>query len=50
MFDLVNPMFVMEILAHVLANACKVVVIDVKYDDIRVDTEVTRSNMQHCSN
>ena len=40
----------MECLAHVLANAYKVVVMDVQYDDERVDTEVTRRNMQRCIN
>ena len=42
MFDLEKSMFVMECLAHVLSNSCKAVVLDVKYDDGRVDTEVTR--------
>ena len=47
-FDLGGSMFVMECLAHVLANACKTGVMDVKYIDGRVDTEVARSNMQFC--
>ena len=41
-------MFVMECLAHVLDDDCKAVVMDVKYDDGRVDTEVTRRNIQRC--
>ena len=41
-------MHVMECLADVLANACKAGVMGVKYDDGRVDTEVTGSNMQRC--
>ena len=47
-FDLENPMFVMEYLDHFLANSCKSGVMDVKYDDVRIDTEVTRSNTQLC--
>ena len=43
-----KPMFVMECLSHVLDNACKAGVMDVKSDDGRVDTEVTRRNMQRC--
>ena len=46
-FDLVKPMFVVDCLSHVLANACKAGVMGVKSDDGMVDTEVTRSNMQH---
>ena len=42
-FDSENPMYVMECLADVLANACKAGVMGVKYDDGRVDTEVTGS-------
>ena len=41
-----KPIFVMECLAYVLANACKAVIMDVKADDGRVDTEVTRGNIQ----
>ena len=41
-------MFVMECLDHVLDNVCKAGVTDVQYHDGRVDTEVTRRNMQHC--
>ena len=48
LFDLEKPMFVMECLAHVLDDDCKAVVMDVKYDDGRVDTEVTRRNIQRC--
>ena len=48
MFDMENPMFLMECLAHVLANACKAGVMDIKSDDGRVDTELTRRNMQRC--
>ena len=47
-FDLEKPMFVMDCLAHVLANSCKSVVMDVKYDDGRVDTEVIRRDIQFC--
>ena len=47
-FDLENPMFVTECLAYLLDNACKAGVMDVKSDDVRVDTEATRRNMQHC--
>ena len=47
-FDLENPMFVIKCLSHVLANGCKAVVMDVKSDYFRVDTEVTRRNMQCC--
>ena len=47
-FDLENPMFVIKCLSHVLANDCKALVIDVKSDYFRVDTEVTRRNMQCC--
>ena len=43
--DLGNPMFVMECLDYVLANACKAGVMDAKYDDVRVDTDVNRSNI-----
>ena len=42
-----NHMFVMECLTHVLGNDFKAVVIAVKYDDGKVDTEVTRRNVQH---
>ena len=48
-FDLEKLMFVMECLARFLANTCKEGVIDVKYDNRRVDTEVTRRNMQRCT-
>ena len=37
-FHLENNMFVMEYLAHVLGNDCKEIVMDVKYDDGRLDT------------
>ena len=47
-FDLGKPMFVMECLAHVLANSCKLGVMDVKSDNGQVYTEVTRNNMQRC--
>ena len=47
-FHLGKPMFVMECLDHVLDNVRKAGVTDVKYDDGRVDTEVTRRNMQRC--
>ena len=41
-FDLENPMFVMDCLAPVLYNTCKEGVMDANYDNVRVDTEVTR--------
>ena len=41
-------MFVMESIDHVLANACKSVLIYVQYDDDRVNTDATRRNMQSC--
>ena len=44
-FDLENPIFVMECLDNVLINSFNSVVTNVKSDDGRVDTEVTRSNM-----
>ena len=47
-FDLVKPMFVVDCLSHFLANSCKAVLIYVKYDCVRVDTEVIRKNMQLC--
>ena len=40
-------MFVMEFLADVLANSLKKNVIELKSDDGRVDSELTRRNMQH---
>ena len=48
LFDLEKPMFVMKFLAHVLDNAYKSGIMDVKYDDGRVDNEVTRRNIQQC--
>ena len=45
-FDLGIPLFVIECLAHLLANKCKTVVMDMRYDCGRVYTEVTRSNIQ----
>ena len=47
-FDLEKSMFVIDLLSHVLANACKARLIDMRYDGGRVDTEGTRRNMQHC--
>ena len=47
-FYLGNPMFVMEGLAHVLANEYKAGLMYVKSDDDSIDTEVTKRNMQHC--
>ena len=41
-------MFVVELLANVLANACKVVGMDMKLDNGKVGTEVTRNNIQLC--
>ena len=46
--DLGEPMFVMEFFAHVLVNACKAGITYVKLDNGKVDTEVTRKNMQRC--
>ena len=45
-FDLEKPMFLMESISCVLDNACKAGLMYVKYDDIRVDTDMTRRNMQ----
>ena len=42
-------MFVMDCLTHVLDNSFKAGVMDVKYDDVRVDNEVIRRNMQRCT-
>ena len=50
MFDLENHIFVIECLAHVLYNACKAGVMDVKSYGSRVDTEVNRRNMKRCIN
>ena len=47
-FDLGKNMFVMECLHHVLANDFRAVLMDVQYDDVRLDTEVTRRNMIRC--
>ena len=47
-FDLEKPMFVMDCLAYVLDDAFKEGVMDMKYDDGRVDIEVIRRNMQRC--
>ena len=46
-FDLENPMLVMECLAHVLYDSFKEEVMGVEYDYGRVYTDLTRSNMQH---
>ena len=48
LFELKNPMFVIECLSHILSNSCKAVVMDAESDDVRVYTEVTRRNMQRC--
>ena len=48
LFDLGMPMFVIECLSYVLDNACKSGVIYVQYNDVRVDTELTRRNIQCC--
>ena len=45
-FDLEKPMFVMDCLAYVLDDAFKEGVMDMKYDDGRVCTEVNSRNMQ----
>ena len=50
LFDLVKLMFVMGFLSPVLSGDCKAGAMYVKYDDVRVYTELTRSNMQHCIN
>ena len=47
-FDLEMLMFVMECLDYVLANACNSGEIDVKSDDDRVETEITRRNIKFC--
>ena len=39
-------MFVMDCLSHVLANACNEELMDLRSDGGRLDTEVTRINMQ----
>ena len=44
-FDLGKTMFVMECLSYVLANAYKSGIMDVKSDNGKVGTEVTRKNM-----
>ena len=44
-FDLEEPMFVIDFLTHLLAKA---IVTDVKYFNYRVDIEVTMRNMQYC--
>ena len=41
-------MFAMEQLDRIIVNACKEGVMYMKSDDVRVDTEVTRRNMQLC--
>ena len=46
-FDLGKSIFVMERISHVLANYCKAVVMDVKSDNGKVDTEVARKNMKN---
>ena len=38
----------MDCRSHLLANACNAGLMDVKYDYVRIDTEVTRRNMQRC--
>ena len=43
-----NNMFAMEQLDRIIVNACKEGVMYMKSDDVRVDTEVTRRNMQLC--
>ena len=45
-FDLVKPMFLMQLISNLLSNSCKSVVIYLQYNYYRVDTEVTRRNMQ----
>ena len=44
-FDLVNPMFMMKCLSHVLDNSCKSGLMDVQSDCGRVDTDMTRRNI-----
>ena len=41
-------MFLMDCIDNVLANACKAGLMFVIYDDGRIDTEVTKRNMQRC--
>ena len=43
-----KTMFVMECLAHVLANFYKAVIMDMKSDNGKLDTEVTSNNIQLC--
>ena len=43
-----NPLFTMERLAHIFAGACKAGVKSIKSDDDKVDTVLTRRNMQKC--
>ena len=45
-FNLGNTVFVMECLDNVLSNVCRSGVMDLQYDYDRVDTEVTRRNIQ----
>ena len=47
-FDLGEPMFMMEWLECSLANSHKKELMDVQSDDGRLYTEVNRRNMQHC--
>ena len=47
-FDLGEPMFVLGCISRVLDNACNSGVMDVQYDDVRVDTDFTMINMQRC--
>ena len=43
-----KPIFTMDRLANILTGACKVGVKSIKSDDGKVDTELTRQNMQKC--
>ena len=47
-FELGNTVFVMKCFAYVLSNACKSGVMYVQYDYGRVNSEVTRRDIQHC--
>ena len=38
MFTPKKPLFEIELLAHVIAGACKAGVVDVKYEDGSIDT------------
>ena len=43
-----KPLFTMKCLVNILAGACNTVVQSIKSNDGKVDTELTRQNMQKC--